>query len=109
MVRARLEIAAYYDRLLGDGPTPFHQQIEKDFQRARQAILQITDQEELLDHDPVIRKSVMLRNPYTDVLNLLQVELMLRYRQAPESAREPLRRALFLSINGLAAAMQSTG
>ncbi|CAM3372975.1 phosphoenolpyruvate carboxylase [Rhodothermus bifroesti] len=109
MVRARLEIAAYYDRLLGDGPTPFHHQIEEDFQRARQAILRLTDQEELLDHDPIIRKSVMLRNPYTDVLNLLQVELMLRYRQAPESDREPLRRALFLSINGLAAAMQSTG
>lgn len=109
MVRARLEIAAYYDRLLGDGPTAFHQMIEEDYHRARTAILRITDQEELLDHDPIIRKSVQLRNPYTDVLNLVQLELMRRYRQAPEADREPLRRALFLSINGIAAAMQSTG
>ncbi len=109
MVRARLEIAAYYDRLLGSGPTAFYHMIAEDFQRARTAILRITDQEELLDHDPVIRKSVQLRNPYTDVLNLVQLELMRRYRQAPEADRELLRRALFLSINGIAAAMQSTG
>lgn len=109
MVRARLEIAAYYDRLLGNGPTDFHRMIEDDFQRARTAILRITGQEELLNHDPVIRKSVQLRNPYTDVLNLVQVELLRRYHQAPETHRELLRRALFLSINGIAAAMQSTG
>ena len=43
------------------------------------------------------------------MLNLLQVELLTRYRTADESAREPLREALFLSIKGVAAAMQSTG
>lgn len=109
MVRARLEIAAYYDRLLGEGPTALHRMIEADFQRARTAILHITEQQDLLDHDPIIRKSVQLRNPYTDVLNLVQLELMRRYREAPEADRELLRRALFLSINGIAAAMQSTG
>jgi phosphoenolpyruvate carboxylase len=50
-----------------------------------------------------------LRNPYTDVLNLLQVELIRRYRMAKSKDREPFRQALFLSINGIAAAMQSTG
>ena len=67
-------------------------------------------QEDLLDNYPVIKKSIILRNPYTDVLNLLQVELIRRLRRTDdESAREELRNTVFLSINGIAAALQSTG
>ena len=47
-------------------------------------ILRITGQNELLDSNPVIQKSIFLRNPYTDVLNLLQVELIKRYRAAEQ-------------------------
>jgi len=58
----------------------------------------------------VLKKSIRLRNPYTDVLNLLQVELMQRYRATEDkSARDTLGEALLLSLNGIAAAMQSTG
>ncbi|MDX1568156.1 MAG: phosphoenolpyruvate carboxylase, partial [Longimicrobiales bacterium] len=67
-------------------------------------------QEELLDTDPVIQRSIELRNPYTDVLNLVQIELLRRQRRTDdEDVREELGSALFLSINGIAAAMQSTG
>ena len=49
-------------------------------------------------------------NSYTDMLNLLQIELIKRYRAAEqEETQDSLRQALFLSINGIAAAMQSTG
>ena len=57
---------------------------------------------------PVLRKSITLRNPYTDVLSLLQTDLIRRAR-AGEGDKERLRTSLFLSINGIAAAMQSTG
>jgi phosphoenolpyruvate carboxylase len=57
----------------------------------------------------VIGKSIALRNPYTDVLNLVQIELLRRYRATDPADREPIRERLFLSINGIAAAMQSTG
>jgi phosphoenolpyruvate carboxylase len=44
------------------------------------------------------------------VLNLLQIELLRRYRaETDEETRKGLREALYLSINGIAAAMQSTG
>ena len=112
MRRARLPIARYYDALATgeDAPSAFHERIAEDYDRARQAILSITEQEELMDNVPVLQKSIALRNPYTDVLNLLQVELLRRYRQADaEDEREALRQALFLSLNGVAAAMQSTG
>ncbi|HET6230085.1 MAG TPA: phosphoenolpyruvate carboxylase [Longimicrobiaceae bacterium] len=125
MARARLPIARHYaalaedvapdadprdgnvDRDGAEAETP--RAIEADFERARRAILRITGERELLDNSPVIQKSISLRNPYTDVLNLLQVELIRRYRAAAEDDREPLRQALFLSVNGIAAAMQSTG
>jgi phosphoenolpyruvate carboxylase len=110
MARARLDIAAYYSSLAEKAAgSDIHHFIAVDYELAERAILQITGQSELLGNSPVILKSIFLRNPYTDVLNLLQVELIRRFRRSPESEREPLRQALFLSINGIAAAMQSTG
>jgi phosphoenolpyruvate carboxylase len=111
LARARLPVAQHYAELADSeaGPSDFHQQISDEFKRAREGLLAVTGNTELLDDDAVIRKSIALRNPYTDVLNLLQVELIRRYRAADEDSRDPLRQALFLSINGIAAAMQSTG
>ena len=112
MARARLPIAERYARMYA-GPgkgKDYHRWIAEDFERARDAILRISGAEELLANSPVIRKSIALRNPYTDVLNLLQIELVRRSREdAPEEDREELRHDIFLSINGIAAAMQSTG
>jgi len=45
----------------------------------------------------------------TPFLNLIQVELLKRWAERSEEQSIPLRQALFLSINGIAAAMQSTG
>jgi phosphoenolpyruvate carboxylase len=113
MARCRLEIAAYYDALAaearpGDGPD-FHATIAAEFARARDALLRIAGRDDLLAGVPVIRKSISLRNPYTDVLNLLQVELIRRYREAEGAEQAALADTIFLSINGIAAAMQSTG
>jgi phosphoenolpyruvate carboxylase len=111
MARARFEISEHYEALATPS-TGRHipEKIADDFRKAREVILRITGFDELLDNSPVIRKSIYLRNPYTDVLNLLQVELIRRYRGASdEDEREAFRQALFVSINGIAAAMQSTG
>jgi phosphoenolpyruvate carboxylase len=109
MSRARLPIAERYDAL-AETETSFHPRIVEDYERAEEAILEITGQEALFDDSPVLKKSIELRNPYTDVLNLLQIELLKRYRASTDDAeREALREDIFLSINGVAAAMQSTG
>ncbi len=113
MARARFEIARFYADLAAAegvrGPI-FHDRIVAEFERARQVVVRITGQDDLLDNSPVIKKSIRLRNPYTDVLNLLQVELLRRLRRTEdEDDREELRHTLFLSINGIAAALQSTG
>jgi phosphoenolpyruvate carboxylase len=110
MARARLSIAEQYDDALNASGPSFHDTIAEDYEQAERAILQITGQDALFDNSPVLKKSIRLRNPYTDVLNLLQVELMQRYRATEdEGQQEALGEALLLSLNGIAAAMQSTG
>jgi phosphoenolpyruvate carboxylase len=105
MARARFEIARRYARLADNGDD-IHARLSRDFDLARDALLRITQRKSLLEEDDVISKSITLRNPYTDVLNLVQIELLRRFR---ESESDELRHLLFLSINAIAAAMQSTG
>jgi phosphoenolpyruvate carboxylase len=112
LARANFAIAPYYLDLSEETRIPGL--ITAEMEKASRAILKITGQEKLLDHNPVIQKSIRLRNPYTDVLNIIQAELMKRWREQQKSggdkaAEDNLRYLLFTSINGLAAAMQSTG
>lgn len=106
MGRAKLDIARYYTV---SSDQNFHDQIQLDFKKATTAILKITNQVKLLDNQLAIQKSIMLRNPYTDVLNLLQMELLWRGEQCDDLEAPHNENALLLSINGIAAAMQSTG
>jgi len=109
MARSRMSVAEYYARRIGG--MDMHRRIADEFARSSATLRRITRTSTLLEQSPVIRRSIELRNPYTDVLNLVQVELLDRYGHARESHENTteLRRLLFLSINGIAAAMQSTG
>lgn len=104
MARTHLQTAEVYD-ITDKGK--FDKQIKDDFDKTRDAILKITRQSEILENSSVILKSIQFRNPFTYPLNLMQVELLKRWREDKDN--EELRDALFLSINGIAAAMQSTG
>jgi phosphoenolpyruvate carboxylase len=112
MARARLDIARQYDALSrdnGHGTSKHFERVSAEFQLARTAILRITGQQELLDNNPVIQRSIEERNGLCDLLNLLQVELLGRYARSDKTEKSSLRPVLFASINGIAAAMQSTG
>lgn len=107
MARTHLPTSALYAERNAAG---FHQLISEEFRQAREAILSITDQEELLDNRKVIKDSIHFRNHFTYPLNVIQAELLKRWDEAAsEEEREPLKTMLFLSINSVAAAMQSTG
>lgn len=108
MARARLDVAASYASQSQDGR--FHEWITADYAKAEAAVLRITGNDALLDHSRAVRTSIQYRNPLTDPLNAMQLELLGRFRNASDDERrERLRGLLFLSINGIAAAMQSTG
>ncbi len=106
MARARLSIAARY---AGDEGAVQHARITAEFERTARVIRDITGRDGLLDNNPVIQRAIAARNPFTDVLNLIQAELLNRHRNGAELDAELLRSSIFLSINGVAAAMQSTG
>ena len=82
----------------------------KPYQRAVEAVLQVTGHDTLLSGNPVLRRSIDVRNPYVDPINLVQVELLRRLRTGDSSAEDrALRDALLLTVNGVAAGMRNTG
>ncbi len=74
-------------------------------------LLAITGQKELLDGNPLLQRSVRNRLPYLNPLNHVQVELLHRYRDASqnEDVTELSRRAVLLTINGVAAGLRNSG
>lgn len=110
--RARLPISRLYNALgeaSGASGAPF-ETVEVEASKSEMALLRIATLDDLLEDSRAISATVRYRNPATDVLNLAQLDLMRRWRETPEASGDAdLRTALFLSINGIAAAMQSTG
>lgn len=85
--------------------------LEAEFNRAEAAILAITGQRRLLAREPVLLKSVELRNPYIDPLNYLQVEMLRRLRAGglDSEAEQATRRVVELTINGISGGLKNTG
>ncbi|MEN0021176.1 MAG: phosphoenolpyruvate carboxylase, partial [Planctomycetota bacterium] len=110
LARARLPIAAHYAAAV-DGSNEAFGVVARDFDRARAALLKITGQNELLDHNPVIQASIRERNPDTDLLNVVQAHLLERVRRLEDgdAQADDLRAVLFQTINGIASAVQATG
>ena len=91
-------------------PSKFHNLLVENFEKAEEWITSITEYEHILDHNKVIQNSILFRNPFTYPLNFIQAELLKRWKNADEKEqKEQLTEVLFLNINGIAAAMQSTG
>lgn len=108
LAKADMGIARLYAGLShGSGPRVF-QTLEAEYERTLHMVLSITEQHELLEHMPVLARSIRLRNPYVDPLNHLQVEL-LRRKRIGEGPDESLDHALALTIIGIAAGLRNTG
>ena len=71
-------------------------------------MLAIKDSRALLDSDATMQRSIRLRNPYVDPMNLMQVDLLRRWRAGAREDHE-LFAALLASIGGIAEGLQSTG
>jgi phosphoenolpyruvate carboxylase len=80
---------------------------EAEFHRTVRAVLAITNQAELLQDNPVLARSIKLRNPYVDPMHLIQVD-MLRRKRAGEDTPE-VNRAIAATISGIAAGLRNTG
>jgi phosphoenolpyruvate carboxylase len=86
--------------------------LEAEFNLTHRMILAITKQKSLLETNPVLERSIRLRNPYVDPMSLLQVELIRRKRTATakgEPDSPELNRAISATINGISAGLRNTG
>jgi phosphoenolpyruvate carboxylase len=61
----------------------------------------------LLENNRMLTRSIAVRNPYVDPINLLQIELLQRVRAAPDD--DAARDALLVTVNGVANGMRNTG
>jgi phosphoenolpyruvate carboxylase len=113
LAKSDLRIAEHYTSLVSNPATRCRlwTRISEEHADCVQAILFITENENLLDDRPVLQRSIRLRNPYVDPLSYVQVALLHRLRALPESSqeREGVLNTLLLSISGVSSGMLNTG
>jgi phosphoenolpyruvate carboxylase len=109
LAKSDISIARLYSGLVED--TDLRQRmfglIEEEFRRTTAAVLRITNQRELLETNPVLARSIRLRNPYVDPMSFLQVEL-LRRKRSGETAPD-LNDALAATMHGISSGLRNTG
>lgn len=96
----------YEARLVAEELKALGNSLRSRLHRAVDMVLQLKQIEELLEHDPVLKRSIDLRNPYIDPLHYLQAELLHRDRNKPDNRME---KALMITMAGISAGMQNTG
>jgi phosphoenolpyruvate carboxylase len=107
LAKADGRIAAEYDRrLVPPDLRPLGADLRSRLDRAIAGVLAVTAHAELLESNPVLRRSIDVRNPYVDPINLVQIELLCRLRHAPDPR---VAAALMVTVNGIAAGMRNTG
>ena len=110
MVLAKTDtrIAAEYERRLApDHLQPLGADLRERLARAIRATLDVSGHQDLLEENQVLRRSINVRNPYVDPINLVQIEVLRRMRCG--EADDQLRDAFVVTVNGIAAGMRNAG
>ena len=109
MAKADLNIARLYSTLVPDEALRerVFTMLAEEFRRAERMVLLLTGQKELLENNPVLHRSICLRNPYVDPMSLIQINLLQRKRAGNDT--EEMRYALGTTINGIASGLHNTG
>jgi len=107
LAKTDLSIAGrYVDALVPDDLRHFFGQIETEYDTTVAEVLAITGEEHLLDAQPVLQRTLAVRDTYLEPLHHLQVSLLAKYG---DGADEDLQRALLCTVNGIAAGLRNTG
>jgi len=109
LAKADLSIARLYAGLVSDAVLreQVFGMLFEEFERTKLVVLRLTGKTKLLEKNPVLARSIRLRNPYVDPLSLIQVELLRRKRRGEDN--DNLNYALAATINGIAAGLRNTG
>jgi phosphoenolpyruvate carboxylase len=111
LTKTDLAIARRYVETLSPEPLhPVFTRIQHEYDRTVTEILSLTGEAALLDGNPVLQRTLAVRDTYLEPLHHLQVALLGQYRDAGGAAGDTaLQRALLTTVNGIAAGMRNTG
>lgn len=105
--KADVDLSAYYDkRLVSPELQPLGKVLRKQLKQDINTVLSLKNDDSLMDDLPMIKASVAYRNTYVDPLNIMQAELLARYRKSPN---DRLKKAIMISIAGISAGLRNTG
>jgi phosphoenolpyruvate carboxylase len=110
MAKTDLKMAANYVQALV--PTHLHHffdDIKAEFELTSREINSLRGNDNLLGDQPLLARTLQIRDQYLAPLHIMQVNLLERVREAGENADPLLRRALLLTINGVALGLRNTG
>ncbi|AJE67508.1 phosphoenolpyruvate carboxylase [Corynebacterium glutamicum] len=109
MSKAELRLAKLYADLIPDREVAerVYAVIREEYFLTKKMFCVITGSDDLLDDNPLLARSVQRRYPYLLPLNVIQVEMMRRYRKGDQS--EQVSRNIQLTMNGLSTALRNSG
>jgi phosphoenolpyruvate carboxylase len=110
MAKTDLKMAAHYvDALVPTELRHFFDDIKAEFELTSREINALRGNSDLLGDQPLLARTLQIRDQYLAPLHIMQVNLLERVRAAGEEADPLLRRALLLTINGVALGLRNTG
>jgi phosphoenolpyruvate carboxylase len=110
LAKADLTIARLYADLVSDQAlgSRIYERIADEHRLTVDVICRITGQDNLLDNVPILKNSILRRNPYVDALSFIQLAMLKRLR-SDGTPREELIEGVLESINGVASGLKNTG
>ena len=109
LAKTDLGVAArYVEKLVEPEHRRLFTVIKDEYERTVTAVLRLTGATSLLEHHPILQRTLAVRDVYIDPISLLQVSLLARSRES-ETPDPALQRALLLTVNGVAAGLRNTG
>jgi len=109
LTQADIEVAASYAGLAAPADREIFERIREEHARTVARILEVTGDAGLMAPWPALVRAAERRNPAIDVLSHLQIALLARSRTGPPEERELARQAVLLTVNGIAAGLQTVG
>src|SRR3984957_6712892 len=109
LAKSDIAIASRYAELVSDVGLRdrIFSRLRGEWQASIEALLAIMGQNQLLEGNPLLARSIRNRFPYLDPLNHMQIELLRRYRSG--DGDEDVVTGIHLTINGIAAGLRNSG